>query len=112
MVKSIKFAFASSRQSINQSILSTVTPGVETFRMAKLVTIESPFSKTRLFYKLDYWFESIGDCIWGGLLEERFRELSTAVVIVIVEHELLGVAAILLSTDVGCEFDLLALNEF
>ena len=29
--------------------------------------------------------------------------------LVIVEHELLGVAAILLSRDVGCEFDLLAL---
>jgi len=34
------------------------------------------------------------------------------VVLVIVEHELLGVAAILLSTGVGCEFDLLALDEF
>ena len=33
-------------------------------------------------------------------------------VLVIVEHELLGVAAILLSTDVGCEFDLLAFDEF
>ena len=50
-------------QSINQSILSTVTAGVETFRFAKLVTMESPFSKTRLLHKLDDWFGNIGDCI-------------------------------------------------